>query len=93
MTQHVLGVKDQQFAEPLGYGAAAGLLYDLGEVFGRDAHLIGIITYQMFACMVVDGQLDELLQHLALTGGAYWQLLLLTFLGVGQESRELVEYR
>ena len=29
MTQHVLGVKDQQFTEPVWHGASAGLLYNL----------------------------------------------------------------
>ena len=66
MTQHVLGVKDKQLAEPVGNRSTAGLLYNLGQIFGCHAHLVGIIAYLMLLGVVIYGQLYELFQHLAL---------------------------
>ena len=80
MSQHILGIKDEQLAEPVGNGPAAGLLYNLGKIFGRYAHLIGIITHQMLTGMVVYGQFHELFQHLTLTCGSHRLFHILTAL-------------
>ena len=47
----------------------------------------------MLSGMVVYGQFDELLQHLALPGGTDGSLHVLPTLGIGQKSGKLIEYR
>ena len=83
VAQHVLGVKNEQLAQPVGNGSAACLLHYLGQILGRNAHLIGIIAYEMLFGMVRNGKFDELLQHLALTCGAHGTFHILTAFGIG----------
>ena len=47
----------------------------------------------MLTCMVIYGQFNKLFQHLTLSGGPYRRLHILTFFGIGQESRKLIKDR
>ena len=54
MSQHVFCIQYEQLIQPLWYRTAAGLLYNLGQIFWRYAHFVGIVSYQMFAGMIAE---------------------------------------
>ena len=62
--QHVLGLEDDEGVDPVRGAAAAGLLYQFGQIFRRQAELVGVERHAALAVVVLGDELDEAVEKL-----------------------------
>ena len=66
--QQVFRFQDHEFVDPVGGGAAGGLLDQFGEVFGSEAQFVRVEGHPALGTVVLVHEGDETLEYLVQTG-------------------------
>ena len=91
--QHLLGFEDDVLVNPLRSRKATGILHNLGEVFGRDAQLVGIEPYAAFFAVVPGDQFDKPLKDNLVSRRSGLLLVVLAHDTLVDETAEEIEHR
>ena len=91
--QHLLGFEDDVLVDPLWGGEAAGVFHNLGEVFGRDAQLVGIEPHATLFAVVSGDQFDKPLKDNLVSCRRRFLLVVLAHDAFVDETAEEIEHR